>query len=315
MDDGKKRFEGLTAIVTGAGRGIGRQDALILARNGAKVVVSDFGGSPTGGGGDPSVAQGVVDEIKAEGGVAIAESSSISTMAGGKAVVEAAMDSFGRIDILINNAGFTRVRRIDQMTEADFDEVIAVNLKGYFATIRYSAPHLMKRGGAIVNMSSPSVFGHYSMSTYAAAKDGVIGLSRSVARDLGQFGVRCNAVLPMAAQSAMATPEVIELVRFSNEELGLPVTGHIHIGMGGVDGSALPEYAAAGVVWLCTEEAAPLNGREIFVGGGQIALVQEPELIRAQFNAKGWTLEGLCDPSIVAALTSDERNRIPRKTK
>jgi len=309
MENGQRRFDGKVAIVTGAGRGIGRQDALLLARNGAQVVVNDLGSGPAGGSGDASVAQSVVDEIKAAGGTAIAETSSVSTMAGGKAVVEAAMDAFGRIDFLINNAGFTRTCRIDQMTEKDFDEIIAVNLKGYFATIRYAAPHLMKRGGSIVNLSSASGFGHYSMCTYAAAKEGVVGLTRSVARDLGRFGVRCNAVRPMSAESAMTTPEVLETVRFSSEELGLPVCGYIHLSSG-VGCAPLAEHAAAGTIWLCTDEASPLNGREIFIGGGQISLVQEPEFIRAQFNAQGWTLESLCDPATVAALTEGVHNRI-----
>ncbi len=313
MESRNRRFDGRVAIVTGAGRGIGRQDALLFARNGAKVVVNDLGSGPAGGGGDASVAQSVVDEISAAGGTAIAETSSVSTMAGAKAVVEAAMDSFGRIDFLINNAGFTRACRIDQMTERDFDDIIAVNLKGYFATIKYSAPHLIKRGGSIVNLSSASGFGHYSMSTYAAAKEGVVGLTRSVARDLGQFGIRCNAVRPMSGESAMTTKEVLDTVRYSNEALGLPVCGFIHLSSG-VGCEALPQHAAAGTVWLCTEEASPLNGREIFVGGGQIALVQEPEFIRAQFNAHGWTLDSLCEPAIVAALTEGARNRFPLRS-
>lgn len=313
MQQGAKRFEGKVAIVTGAGRGIGREDALLLARNGAKVVVNDMGGGPKGEGKDASVAQAVVDQIKSEGGEAVAEASSVNGMSGAKALIEAAMDSFNRIDILINNAGMSRPNRIDLMTEQDFDDVVAVNLKGYFATIRYAAPHLMKQGGSIVNVASPSGFGHYGMSTYSAAKEGVVGLTRSVARDLGQFGVRCNALRPMAGQSAMTTPEVLETVRYTVEELGLPMTSNMHLSSGGVDGFGGPQHAAAATVWLCTDEAAPLNGREIFIAGGQIALIQEPELIRAQFNMNGWSLESLCDPATTAALTVDQRNRFSRR--
>ena len=109
----------------------------------------------------------------------------------------------------------------------------------------------------------------------------------------------------------MTTKEVLDTVRYSNEALGLPVCGFIHLSSG-VGCEALPQHAAAGTVWLCTDEASPLNGREIFVGGGQIALVQEPEFIRAQFNAHGWTLDSLCEPAIVAALTEGARNRFPR---
>ena len=298
-----RRFEGKVALVTGAGRGIGREEALLLSRHGAKVVVNDIGGDPHARVSDPKIAEAVVQTIRSEGGEAIADTSRVSSMEGGRQLIENAMDHFGRIDILINNAGVASVARIDQMTEEDFDNIVAVNLKGYFATIRYAAPHLMKCGGAIVNTSSPSGFGHYGMSTYTMAKEGVIGLTRTVARDLGQFGVRCNAIRPMAGRSAMTTPEVIESVRFSVTELGLPAVGHFHLNSGGFEGFGLPEHVAAGSVWLCTDEAAPLNGRELFISGGHVALVQQPELIRSQFMAGGWSFEKMCEPETTAALT------------
>lgn len=305
------RFAGKVAIVTGAGRGIGRETALLFAREGARVVVNDLGGGPRGGGADISVAQAVVNEIKAAGGEAVAETSSVSTMEGGKAVVEAAMDGFGRIDFLINNAGIIRPTRIDRMSEQDFDNVIAVNLKGYFATVRHAAEHLMKRGGAIVNYSSPSGFGHYGMSNYSAAKEGVVGFTRSVARDLGEYGVRCNALRPIAGNSAMEIPEVYETIRYTIEELKVPYISNQWLGAGGVDG--LPGHVAAAAVWLCTDHAAPLNGREIYIHGGQIALIQEPELIRSQFKAGGWDFESLCADATVAALTFDQRDRFTGK--
>lgn len=307
------RFEGKVAIVTGAGRGIGREDALLLARNGAKVVVNDTGGGPHGEGTDNSVAQQVVELIRSEGGEAVANISRVSSMEGGRQVVEAAMDHFGRIDVLINNAGVAAVNRIDQMTEHDFDNVVAVNLKGYFATIRYAAPHLMKQGGSIVNMSSPSGFGQYGMSTYTMCKEGIVGLTRTVARDLGGFGVRCNAIRPMAGQSGMTTPDIIETVRYTAEELALPAVGHFHLNSGGIEGFGLPSHVAAACVWLCTEEAAGLNGREVYISGGHVALVQQPELIRSQFDANGWTLEALCSPAVSAGLTFGEANMFAAK--
>jgi 3-oxoacyl-[acyl-carrier protein] reductase len=301
------RFSGKVLLVTGAGRGIGREIALLFASEGAQILVNDLGGGPTGGGSDASIAQAVVDEINALGGKAVAENSSVASTEGGRAVVEAAMDSFGRIDFVINNAGIIRPSRIEDMSDDAFDNVLAVNLKGYFATIRAAVPHLKRNGGAIVNFSSPSGFGHYGMSNYAAAKEGVVGLTRAIARELGEFGIRCNVLRPVTVNSAMAIPEVFETITYSVEKLGIPFISNQWLGSGGVAG--LPAHVAAAAAWLCTDHAAALNGRELYIFGGQIALIQEPELIRSQFMADGWTLDALCDPSVVAGLTYDQRDR------
>jgi NAD(P)-dependent dehydrogenase (short-subunit alcohol dehydrogenase family) len=300
-------FEGKVAVVTGAGRGIGRAIAILLASEGASVVVNDMGGDRYGLGDDRSIAEAVAKEIIKAGGNALAETSSISSMDGARELIEAAIQRYGRIDYLINNAGTARVARIDQMEESDFDHVINVNLKGYFATIKFAAPYLMRQGGAIINMSSPSGFGQHAMSTYSAAKEGVVGLGRTVTRDLGEFGVRCFTVRPMSGNSAMTTPEVMESVRYSMEELHIPATGHLHIGSG-VDGYGVPDHVAAVCAWLCTEEAAPLTGRELFAGGGHVALIQQPELIRSRFQQGGWTFQAMRDPANVAALIEGSSN-------
>ncbi|WP_433702465.1 SDR family NAD(P)-dependent oxidoreductase [Prescottella equi] len=307
---GHERFAGKTAIVTGAGRGIGRDTALLLANEGAKVVVNDLGGGPNGAGNNMSVAQAVVDEIIAAGGEAVAETSSVDSMAGGKAVVEAAMDAFGRIDILVNNAGIIRPTRIDQMSEEDFDLVLAVNLKGYFATVRHAAPHLMKRGGSIVNLSSPSGIGHYGMANYSAAKEGVVGFSRTVARDLGEFGVRSNVIRPITANSNMATPENLASLSYAVEALGIPPLSNMWMEGGGAPFAVDPHsaHAAAAICWLCTEEAQSINGRELFIAGCHIAFYQEPELIRSRFHQAGWDLDSLCGDGTTTALTWDQRN-------
>lgn len=300
-------FGGKVAIITGAGRGIGRETALLFAREGARVVVNDLGGGPQGGGADASFAQQVVDEVIAAGGEAVAETSSVSTMAGGQAVVDCAMDNFGRVDFLINNAGIIRPKRLTDMSEEDFDIVIAVNLKGYFATMRASAEHLKRQGGSIVNLSSPSGLGHYGMSNYSAAKEGVVGMTRSVARELAEFGVRANAVRPIAGLSAMNIPEVYETLMYAMNTLKIPpLSGH-WIGNSGPEGR--PWNVAAAVAWLCTDRAANLNGREIYINGGHVALVQEPEFVRSQFAVEGWTFDGLCEEGTSRALTWDIRNR------
>lgn len=301
------QFAERVVVVTGAGRGIGRDTAILMASEGAKVVVNDLGGGPQGSGGDSSIAQQVVAEIHAAGGTAVAETSSVASMAGGKAVVECAMDNFGRIDFLINNAGILRPRRITEMSEDDFDAVLMVNLKGYFATIRAGADYLKRQGGAIVNLGSPSGFGHLGMANYSAAKEGVVGMSRSIARELGEFGVRCNVVRPMSQATAMAIPEVYETITYQTQTLGIPHLSNQYLLSHGVETG--PHSVAAVVAWLCSPLSENLNGREIFVCGAQVALVQEPELIRNQFMAGGWTWEGLCDPTVTRALTWDVRNR------
>ena len=301
------QFRDKVAVITGAGRGIGRETALLLASQGVKVVVNDLGGGPQGGGADPAVAEAVVAEILAAGGTAVAETSSVTTMAGGKAVVECAMDHFGRLDFLINNAGIIRPRRITDMSEDDFDMVLAVNLKGYFAMVRAGADYLKRQGGAIVSLSSPSGFGHLGMVNYSAAKEGVVGMTRSLARELGEFGIRCNAVRPMAHPTTMAIPEVFETLAYSSETLGIP--GLSNQWLSAHEIAPGPHSVAAVIAWLCSPLSENLNGREVYIVGGQVALVQEPELIRSQFAAGGWTWEGLCDPAVTRALTYDVRNR------
>jgi 3-oxoacyl-[acyl-carrier protein] reductase len=305
---GKRRLEGKVAVVTGAGRGIGREEALLFASEGAKVVVNDLGGDPTGGGGDPSVAQAVVDQIRSAGGDAVIDTTSVSSWEGGKKVVQAAIDAFRRIDILSNNAGIARPARIDQMAEEDWDLLCAVHLKGYISAIRHAAPYFIEQhSGIIVNKSSPSGYGHYAMSAYSACKEGVTGLTRSVARDLGQFGVRCNAVRPITGSSNMGTPALLETLEVS-EGLGIPFCWNRWM--------ATPQaveptgkHVAAATVWLCTDETANMNGREVFISGAEMGLLPEPQIDRAVFCADGWSLDALENPAIRDYLIGDVRNR------
>jgi 3-oxoacyl-[acyl-carrier protein] reductase len=301
------RLQGKVAAVTGAARGIGFEISKLLVREGAKVVVNDLGGASSGGGGDTSVAQQAVEQLKAAGGEAVAETSSVDSFVGGRRVVEAALDAFGRIDIVINNAGIARPGGIDEMTEEDLEIILAVNLKGSAGTMHAAAPHFMQqRSGAVVCMSSPSGFGHRQNTAYAAAKEAVAGLTRSAARDLGPYGVRCNAIRPMAGGSRMATPRMYETLSES-ARLGIPPLWNRWPAADGFP--AGPEHVAALAVWLCTEAACPLNGRELFIAGQEIGLLPEPEAQRVSFAPEGWTLERLDRPDVRAYLLGDVRNR------
>ena len=198
------RLEGRVAIVTGAGRGIGRGHALLLASEGAKLVVNDYGGSQGGElDGEATPADEVVAEIKAAGGDAVANYESVSDMAAGEHMVQQALDNFGRLDILINNAGILRDRMVFNMTEEEWDVVVAVHLKGHFTVTKYASQVFrQQRSGRIVNTSSESGLGNMGQANYAAAKEGIVGLTRTLARDLGRYGVTANAIRPRCRHTA-----------------------------------------------------------------------------------------------------------------
>jgi len=308
MDHSKRRLEGKVAIVTGAGRNIGRAEALLLAEQGAKVVVNDLGGGPYGTeAGDRSLAETVAREIRDAGGEAVAETSSISTMEGGAAVVQKAIDAFDRIDILVNNAGIVRPNRIDRMTDQDWELCMNVSLKGSFATIRAAAPHMIARkSGVIINTGSPSGFGHWGMANYAAAKEGLMGLTRSVARDLGEFGVRCNLIRPVSHITGTFTPEIGETIA-ETERLGIPLLWNRRMSTPRM--TALPEHVAALVVWLCTNAAVHVTGRDFYIQGDEVALLPEPEAIRTMFNPGGWTIDAFDEPANRDYLVGSIQNR------
>jgi NAD(P)-dependent dehydrogenase (short-subunit alcohol dehydrogenase family) len=306
------RLEGKVAVVTGAGRNIGRAEAMLLAEQGARVVVNDLGGGPYGTeAADASLAEAIAKEIRDAGGEAIGQCSSVATREGAEATVQAAIDQWGRIDILVNNAGIVRPARIDRMTDDDWQLCVDVSLTATFHTCRAAARHMIgQRSGAIVNTGSPSGFGHWGMANYSAAKEGVLGLTRSIARDLGEFGVRCNMIRPVSHLTGTHTPEIDETIAES-ARLGIPLLWNKP--MAAPRMTALPEHVAALVVWLCTDAAGHVSGRDFYIQGDEVALIPEPEAIRTSFHPGGWTLDAFDEEANRAYLFGDIPNRFVRR--
>ncbi|HZU65235.1 MAG TPA: SDR family NAD(P)-dependent oxidoreductase [Novosphingobium sp.] len=307
-----KRLSGKVAVVTGAGRNIGRAEALLLAEQGAKVVVNDLGGGPYGTeAGDAALAESVAQEIRAGGGEAVAQFSSVATREGAEAAVQAAIDSFGRIDILINNAGIVRPSRIDRMSDEDWRLCMDVSLTASFHTCRAAARHMIdQRCGVIVNTGSPSGFGHWGMANYSAAKEGLLGFTRSIARDLGEFGIRANLIRPVSHITTTYTPEIQQTLDEATR-LGQSLVWNKPVTMKPLM-TALPEHVAALVVWLCSDAAGHISGRDFFIAGDEVALVPEPEAIRTTIHPGGWTLDAFDEPATREYLFGDIRNRFVR---
>jgi len=293
------RLKGKVAVVTGAGRGIGRAHALALAAEGAMVVVNDLGGAADGTGADKSPANEVVAEIKKMRGKAVANYDTVATMQGGERIIKTAIDTFGKIDILVNNAGVLRDRMIFNMTEEEWDTVIKVHLYGHFACTKFACIAMrQQRSGRIINTSSAAGLGNMGQANYSAAKEGIVGFTRTVARDMGRYGVTCNAIRPGAATRMTMTPELMaawEKRQKTMGDTGLPG------GLTAPGGGAMPDLAAMApeaisppVVFLCTDEAANINGCTFDVHGGDIGLYSEPAIIKSIHKDGIWTVDELC---------------------
>ncbi|MGA2285044.1 MAG: SDR family NAD(P)-dependent oxidoreductase [Dehalococcoidia bacterium] len=271
------RLKDRIALVTGAGRGIGRAVALALASEGATVVVNDLGVGIDGSGPSGGPAQAVADEIVAAGRKAVANSDTVATVEGGEKIVRAAVDSFGRLDILVNAAGIFRGRDFLQMTEEEWDAVIAVNLKGHYCTCHPAAIQMRhQRYGRIINFTSPSaLLGAHGQANFVASKAGVLGLTRVLARELGRSAVTVNAVAPVA--ETRLTEGVAKAASASGKEFRL--------------GTA--EQVAALVTYLATEEAWNVNGKVFYVSGGAISLAYEEEMGRIITKDGKWTVDEL----------------------
>ncbi len=283
------RLKGKVAIVTGSGRGIGRAEALLLAQEGAKVVVNDLGGGRDGVGEAASPADNVVREIKERGGEAVANYDSVATPEGGENIVKSAVDAFGRLDILVNNAGILRDRMIFNMTAEEWDIIMKVHLYGHFHCTRPACVLFRRqRSGRIINTSSPAGLGNMGQANYSAAKEGIVGFTRTVARDMGRYGVTCNAIRPLAATRLTLSAELAEAIEKASAEgkplpVGPEVTGLL----------PPPQDIAPFVVYLATDEAANINGCTFLLAGNQIGLYSEPQPIRTIFKTGAWTLDEL----------------------
>ena len=276
------------AVVTGAGRGIGRGVAMLMAAEGASVVVVDPGVSMDGSGADQLVADDVVQEITQAGGKAVASHESVATMEAGERIVGTAVDTFGRLDIVVTCHGILRDRMIFNMTEQEWDDVIAVHLKGTFALVKPACVLFrQQRSGRIVTFSSTSgLYGNSGQANYGAAKDGIAGMTRVVALDMGKYGVTVNAVSPSAATRMFVS--IPGEARALRAERGIMGAGGVTEGVRGA-----PEDVAPFTVWLTSDEAAHVNGHIFNVAGGLVALLNGPEPVKTIHKDGRWTVEEL----------------------
>ena len=258
------RLDGKVAIVTGAGRGIGREHALALAEAGAKVVVNDLGATLAGEGADATPAQQVVGEIEAAGGEAVANGDDVADFAGAERMVRQARDAYGRLDILVNNAGITRDRMLVNMSEEEWDSVLTVHLKGHFAPTRHAAAYWREQSkagqevrGRVINTSSPSgVFGNVGQTNYGAAKAGIAGFTIIAAQELARYGVTVNCLAPNART---------RMTEHTFGEIPKPEDGFDTMD---------PANIAPIVVALAADEAQDITGQCFFIYGGAVNVLR-----------------------------------------
>jgi NAD(P)-dependent dehydrogenase (short-subunit alcohol dehydrogenase family) len=283
--DRTRLLEGKVAVVTGGGRGVGRGVCLALAEAGARVVVNDLGATLDGQSSGEQPAAEVVAAIRALGGQAVSDGGNVADWPAAHRMVQTAVETFGRIDIVVNNAGILRDVMFHRMSEAEFDAVVAVHLKGSFNVSRAAATHFKaQNGGVFVHMTSTSgLVGNFGQANYSAAKLGLVGLSKSIALDMQKFGVRSNAVAPFAWTRMIdsipaETPEQIRRVE------GLK--------------KLVPEKVAPFVVALCADGAKDVTGQVFGVRNNEIYLFSQPRPVRNAHRGEGWTPESILDSAL-----------------
>jgi NAD(P)-dependent dehydrogenase (short-subunit alcohol dehydrogenase family) len=280
-------------VVTGAGRGIGRAIALMCAAEGAAVVVNDLGGAGEGGGSDVGPAVAVTNEIIAAGGRAVANTASVADGAGAESIVADALAHFGRIDAVVNNAAILRDRIFHKMSDADWQDILEVDLTGPYRVSRAAAPHFREQGsGCFVHFTSASgLIGNFGQASYSAAKLGVVGLSNSIALDMERFGVISNAVCPFAWSRLTSTiPATNDAERLRVERMQ----------------SMSPDKIAPLVVFLCSGAAVGITGQIFGVRKNEIFLFSKPRPIRSMHRAEGWTPQSVGEELIPAFKPSME---------
>jgi len=287
-------LDGKVAIVTGAGRGIGREIALHMAGEGASLVVNDLGGAPDGRGAS-RVADEVVKEIESAGGRAVSNHDTVASVEGGQAILGTALDAFGAADVLVNNAGILRDRTLFNMEEEDWDAVIAVHLKGHYCCTRPLVRYIRetdRRGCRILNFSSVSgLFGNFGQSNYGAAKGGIAAFSRVLALELAKYGCTVNTISPGAA-----TRLTIPLAQGRGETVDVE------------DPTRGPAQIAPVCTWLASPAAQEITGQIINVMRGTVGIMQQPAVIRSFRTDHVWTLDELdrVMPALVEAKTAHD---------
>ena len=298
MEQSRDMLQGKVVLVTGAGGGIGRDIALAAAAHGAAVVVNDIGASLAGEGADASPAERVVGEIRAAGGRAAANADSVADPAGGERMIACALEAFGRVDGVVNNAGILRDRFFHKMSVDDWDAVLKVHLYGSFHISRAAARHFKEQAsGGFVHMTSTSgLIGNFGQANYAAAKLGLVALSKSIALDMLKFGVRSNCIAPFAwsrmtgAIPADTPEERARVERFKQ---------------------MTPAKIAPLAVYLLSDAAREVNGQIFAVRNNELFVISQPRPVRSVHRAEGWTPASIADhamPALRAALVPLERS-------
>ncbi|MQA14283.1 MAG: SDR family oxidoreductase [Pseudonocardiaceae bacterium] len=280
-------LKGKAVVITGAGRGIGKEIALLAAAEGAEVVVNDLGGGPDGAGADQGPAQEVVDEIRATGGSAVVDGHSVAEPESAAAIVETAVSEFGRIDAVINNAGILRDRIFHRMSREEWDDVVDVHLNGYFHVSRAAAGHFREQGsGAFVHLTSTSgLVGNFGQANYASAKLGIVGLSKSIALDMARYNVRSNCIAPFAWSRLVATIPTGDDAEAERVERLKTMTA---------------DKIAPLAVLLASDLSLGTSGQIFGIRKNEVFLFSQPRPVRSIHRSEGWTPQTLAEQVLPA---------------